>query len=186
MSAVQLLNTPMTLKSSANIVGAIVLLAINSIVIAAEPKVCPRGIIAKDVQKVLQERRESTFKHCLSCQGNRCELKDWPADENSQKLGQMCKTFFCTAIKMPMSTFAPQMRDMSGSTYFTYEINEKGRAENFNVTSVSGELSDEDALEWAQSLFKRRKYEPVKIGDQTYVITNLRWSARIRSDLEFR
>ena len=147
---------------------------------------CPRGTVNQEIRAKLQERRESTFGHCLACQGNRCELKGWPADENSQKLAQLCMTFFCTPIKIPRSTFVPETRDMQGAMQFTYEINEKGKADNFRITTVSGDLTATRALEWAESLFKRRKFLPVKIGDEHYVITNLRSSSRIRSNLEVR
>ena len=75
---------------------------------------------------------------------------------------------------------------MKGSMLFTYEIDEKGKADNFRITTVSGGLTEARVLEWAESLFKRRKFLPVKIGDERYVITNLQSRARIRSNLQVR
>lgn len=154
--------------------------------VSADTTVCPRGTMTKDVLAQLQERRERTFKHCLACEGNRCQLKPWPADENSQKLAHMCKTFFCTPVSMPRSTFTPEAREMEGTLQFTYEINEKGRADNFQITTVSGDVKEEEAVDWARSLFKRRKYEPIEIDGTTYVITNLRSGTRVRGQFELR
>lgn len=152
----------------------------------ADPTHCPIPEMDKDTAEVLQLRREKTFDHCLSCQGERCELKAWPADENSQKLAHMCRIFFCTPIKRPRSAFAPEIRDMQGEFHFTYEINRKGRADNFVITTYSGDIDLKEAKQWAQALYKRRKYEPVTIGDNTYVITNLAGSSRVKGDVSVR
>ena len=75
---------------------------------------------------------------------------------------------------------------MEGTLQFTYEINEKGRADNFQITTVSGDVKEEEAVDWARSLFKRRKYEPIEIDGTTYVITNLRSGTRVRGQFELR
>lgn len=156
----------------------ILLLANNDAV--AEPQSCPMGTITKDVKKVLQERRESTFNHCLACQGNRCELKKWPRDDNSQKFAEMCKTFFCTPVKRRGSTIVPELRDTNAMTYFTFEIDERGRAYNFVITSWSGNFNEEEALEWTKAFYKSIRYEPIRNAGEAYVITNLKGSVRFR------
>ncbi len=147
---------------------------------AAEPQSCPMGTVTKDVKKVLQERRERTFKHCLACEGNRCELKQWPMDEDSRKLGEMCKIFFCTPVKRRGSSFMPELKDVSAMTYFTFEIDERGRASNFEITSWSGNFSEDEALQWTEAFYRSIRYEPVRVAGEDYVITNLKGSVRFR------
>lgn len=66
-------------------------------------------------------------------------------------------------------------------TYFVFEIDEVGRASNVELTSWSGDFDDaEEALEWVEAFLQSLRYEPIRIGDQPYVITNLKGSARFR------
>lgn len=152
----------------------------------AEETTCPAGVLDKKALADLQERRERTFEHCLACTGNRCTLKAWPAQKEAQTLATMCKEFFCTPKRIPRTTFSPPARDMSGTVYYTYEIGTNGRATNFVVTTYSGSINEDEALAWVQAMYKRRRYEPIKVDGQTYVLTGLKNVARIRSETDIR
>ena len=59
----------------------------------AEPRTCPVNFIKKNQIKTIVERRQTTFKHCLACEGDQCVFKEWPAE--GQDFAAACKLMFC-------------------------------------------------------------------------------------------
>lgn len=140
---------------------------------------CPAMVLDKAKLKGLSERRHKTFKHCLACKGTQCELKSWP--EEGKAFAYLCMENFCAARKIPRVAFTDNDRAGYGDIVFTYRINRKGRATDFKITEISGDLSEAQAQEFARTMYVRRRYIPIEIDGTTYELNNLRGASRVQA-----
>lgn len=139
--------------------------------LAYEPaRSCPVQVIRKDQIKSIIERRQTTFKHCLSCSGDQCELRQWP--EEGKDFAQACRLLFCTPTKMPGKMFMPDEVE-EGGVFFTYGISAKGRIKDVQITDFMG-ISEKDARQLINNYFERRRYEPIVIDGKSYELVNLK------------
>ena len=148
------------------------------------PTSCRSQEIRKDQIDALIERRATTFKHCLVCEGQTCQMKNWPV--SGAEFADRCKVLFCTPQKIPRSAITPEDADQNGSFGFTYTIGKKGRVKDIRITEVSGDIEPKTALRLANATYKRRKYVPVVVDGKSYGITNLVDSMRLTIDLDVR
>ena len=147
-------------------------LCLTSLHVVSEPRTCPVSVIKKNQIKTIVERRQTTFKHCLACEGEQCVFKEWPAE--GKDFADACKLLFCTPTKMPRKMFVSDDTAKEGGVFFTYGINKKGRVDFVEVTELRGELTEESALELIRDFFERRRYEPIVIDGKAYELVDLK------------
>tara|TARA_R110002072_G_scaffold31735_18_gene97698 strand:+ start:20477 stop:21022 length:546 start_codon:yes stop_codon:yes gene_type:complete len=145
---------------------------------------CPVQVIKRDQIKAVVARRQTTFKHCLECEGDSCELTRWP--ESGKDFAKVCKALFCTPKKIPRTTFAPDEVDKDGAFNFTYTIGKNGRVKDIEVTDVIGDITYEAALKAAEATYKRRRYEPIIIDGTAYELSNLQDGVKIDAKIQIR
>ena len=144
---------------------------------AEQATTCLNKELQKNQVDSIIERRATTFKHCLVCSGKSCQLKTWPP--TGADFAQACKVLFCTPLKIPRSALAPANVNANGASYFTYAIDKNGRTKDINITDASGGLTLEAAQKLAETMFRRRIYEPIIHDGQAYELTNLKHSMRL-------
>lgn len=144
---------------------------LSSTAYADLPTSCPTQVLQKSQIASVLERRTTTFKHCLECNGQSCQLKRWAA--GGQQFAQMCKVLFCTPTKIPKSATTPLDAEQDGEFRFTYTIGKNGRIENIQVADISGGITPRQALKLAKSTYKRRRYEPIVVDGVEYELSNL-------------
>lgn len=164
---------------------SILCLALLSPFVFAEPSSsCRSQVIQKNQLDSIVERRATTFKHCLVCEGDSCQLKKWAA--SGVDFMRMCKVLFCTPKKIPGSALLPEAANQDGAFHFAYTIGKDGRVKDIKITEISGGVTPKTALKLANSAYKRRRYEPIIVNEQPYELTNLTDSIRLTVDYTVR
>jgi hypothetical protein len=138
----------------------------------AEPRTCPVNVIKKGQIKTIVDRRQTTFKHCLACEGDQCVFKEWPAE--GQDFAAACKLLFCTPTKMPWNMFVSEDVAKEGGVFFSYGINKKGRVDFIELTELRGDVTEDMARELINDYFERRRYEPIVVDGKTYELVDLK------------
>jgi hypothetical protein len=150
----------------------------------AEERSCPVQVIEKSEIANIVERRQTTFKHCLACEGDQCQFREWPAEGND--FAQACRLLFCAPTKMPRKLFVSPGTAREGGVFFTYGISRKGRVKDVEIIQVVGETTEEMGRELIDDFFERRKYEPIVIDGKAYELnqlnegTNYEWRGLLR------
>lgn len=157
-------------------VFTVILLLSLALPTLAQGRSCPVEVIRKDQISSVIERRQSTFKHCLNCEGDQCEFSEWP--EEGRDFAKACRVLFCTPKKRPKKTFMSQ-QIKNGSIFFTYGINKDGRVKDVDLTEYSV-VSEEQARKLIRSYFERRRYEPIVIDGKTYELNGLNDGTRFK------
>jgi hypothetical protein len=137
----------------------------------AEQRSCPTQPIKKSEISNIVERRQSTFEHCLQCEGDQCQFRDWPAE--GQDFSQACRLFFCTPTKVPRKMLVLPGTARDGGVFFTYGINNKGRVKDVEITRVVGDTTEEMGRELINDFFERRRYEPIVNNGKAYELNQL-------------
>jgi hypothetical protein len=168
----------------ASIISILCLALLSPSVFAELASSCRSQVIQKNQLDSIIERRAKTFKHCLVCAGDSCQLKKWPA--SGVDFMRMCKVLFCTPKKLPGSAILPEAANQDGSFHFAYTIGKDGRVQDIKITEISGGITPKTALKLANSSYKRRKYEPIIVNGKSYELTNLTDSIRLTVDYTVR
>mgnify|MGYP003659389908 FL=1 len=149
----------------------LLLIGLITEVTAAEPRSCPTQAIKKSEISNIVEKRQTTFEHCLACEGDQCQFREWPAE--GKNFEQACRLFFCTPTKVPRKMLVPPGTARDGGVFFTYGINRKGRVKDVEVTEVFGETTEEMGRELIDNFFERRRYEPIVVDGKVYELNQL-------------
>lgn len=140
--------------------------------VSAEGRSCPVEVIRKDQIESVVARRQTTFKHCLACEGDVCQFRQWP--EEGKEFASACRLLFCTPTKMPGKMFLPDNVTKEAGIFFTYGINKQGRIDNVEITELLGGLDETEARKMIRNYFERRRYEPITIDGKTYELQGLK------------
>ena len=139
----------------------------------AEPRTCPVNVIKKNQIKTIVERRQTTFKHCLACEGDQCVFKRVAGRRS--RFCSRCKLLFCTPTKMPRKMFVSVDTAKEGGVFFSYGINKKGRVDFIELTELQrGDVTEDMARELINAYFERRRYEPIVVDGKTYELVDLK------------
>jgi hypothetical protein len=138
----------------------------------AQSRTCPVEVIRKDQIESVVERRQTTFKHCLACEGDVCQFRQWP--EEGKDFANACRVLFCTPTEMPGKMFLPDNVTKEAGIFFTYGINKQGRIDNVEITELLGGITETEARKMIRNYFERRRYEPITIDGQTYELQGLK------------
>lgn len=160
------------MKNAIRLTLTLVFASLTAEVSLAEQRSCPALVIKKSEVKSIVARRQTTFKHCLSCQGETCEFKDWPAE--GQDFARACRLLFCAPTKMPQKMLLPEKFTKEAGIFFTYGIGKKGRIKDVEITDLIGDIEEEEALQMVNNYFERRRYEPIVVDGKTYELINLK------------
>jgi|TARA_B110000008_G_C16851438_1_gene516942 hypothetical protein len=132
--------------------------------------------VSTDKISKLLDLRSKALKHCLVCDTESCNLKDWDAVNKTNDL--LCKSLFCRPIKKKVKSDKLLNSENLGfgktSVLFTYSIDKEGKIKKVRLLEAEGEMGLKQANFFLESSLGRLRYEPIVIEGKSYSLDNLK------------
>lgn len=143
------------------------------------------GTLAKEGMAKLLQVRDRANKHCLSCRGPQCLMKQWPDDQSEGR--RLCESLYCIPKSFPRAVTSEQSGWAAHVAEVRFKVDQEGR----------GKLQEYVALTEADRIkpYKREierttrgflnstRFEPLVVDGEAKEIVNLFYVIRI-NDLD--
>ena len=132
--------------------------------------VCEFAVLKPRVLPNILEMRPRLLSHCLSCNGTVCTRRSFQTHQQLE--ARLCQRVFWTPIRIPGSmSVSGNVEPVAVSIGFT--ISTKGRAENIEIRSLEGKVTQGSVLQLIQRGAARTRFEPLVIEEVAYEIVGL-------------
>lgn len=143
------------------------------------------GTLAEEGLAKLLQVRDRANKHCLSCRGPQCLLKQWPDDQSGGR--RLCESLYCIPKSFPRAVTAEQTGWAAHLAEVRFKVDREGRGKLQEYVA----LTEADRIKPYRREIERTtrgflhstRFEPLVVDGEAKEIVNLFYVIRI-NDLD--